>query len=247
MFNRLVLDGRQVGIHVVLTADRRGSVNALVQSAIANRIVLRQSEESGYTDHGIPMARARGLDLRAGPGAVAGRSARAVRLRVRRARRRVAGRGDRRGSPTVCRSPTDVVRPSAPHRSPIWSSSPPSSAAPTVSTVVIGLADLTLDPVSIDLDPLQRADRRAAAIGSLDGRGARRRRARRPAGIEVWAVGPAGSPLAAVRGLSRSAFGQADAIDADPRRARHRRRVAPGRPARASSSSTISTPSRTPR
>ena len=68
MFNRVVLDGRQVGIHVVLTADRRGSVNALIQSAIANRIVLRQSEESGYTDHGIPIARARGLDLPPGRG-----------------------------------------------------------------------------------------------------------------------------------------------------------------------------------
>ena len=29
MSNRVILDGRQVGIHVVLTADRRGSVNAL--------------------------------------------------------------------------------------------------------------------------------------------------------------------------------------------------------------------------
>src|SRR5690606_38911564 len=42
--HRVVIDGRQAGIHVVLAAERRAGVPALVQSAIAHRLVLRQAD-----------------------------------------------------------------------------------------------------------------------------------------------------------------------------------------------------------
>jgi DNA segregation ATPase FtsK/SpoIIIE, S-DNA-T family len=65
---RLVIDGRQVGIHTIATADRRNSVPASIHAAIGNRLILRQTDENSYVDHGIPTARARTLDLLPGRG-----------------------------------------------------------------------------------------------------------------------------------------------------------------------------------
>ncbi len=65
---QVVLDGRQVGIHTVVTADRRNAVPARLYSAIGNRLLLRHADESGYTDHGVSMARAKGLVLSPGRG-----------------------------------------------------------------------------------------------------------------------------------------------------------------------------------
>ncbi|WP_040493073.1 FtsK/SpoIIIE domain-containing protein [Ilumatobacter nonamiensis] len=68
MLNDLVVDGRQVGVHVVITADRRSAVPTRLHSAVSNRLVLRHADEGGYTDHGVPTARAKGLDLAPGRG-----------------------------------------------------------------------------------------------------------------------------------------------------------------------------------
>jgi S-DNA-T family DNA segregation ATPase FtsK/SpoIIIE len=65
---RVITDGRQVGIHVVMATDRRQGVPALILSAIASRLVLRQTEENAYSDYGVPMAVYRGLDLPSGRG-----------------------------------------------------------------------------------------------------------------------------------------------------------------------------------
>jgi S-DNA-T family DNA segregation ATPase FtsK/SpoIIIE len=65
-FQRIVTDGRQLGIHVIITADRRQAVPALLMSAIGNRLVLRQTDEGGYLDYGVPSALARGLELPSG-------------------------------------------------------------------------------------------------------------------------------------------------------------------------------------
>jgi S-DNA-T family DNA segregation ATPase FtsK/SpoIIIE len=60
---RLVVDGRRVGIHAVITADRRNAVPSRLHAAIANRLVLRQADDGGYVDHGIPPAVAGSVDL----------------------------------------------------------------------------------------------------------------------------------------------------------------------------------------
>ena len=65
-FQRIVTDGRQLGIHVILAVDRRQAVSALLMSAIGNRLVLRQTDEGGYLDYGVPSALARGLELPSG-------------------------------------------------------------------------------------------------------------------------------------------------------------------------------------
>ena len=69
-FHRVVTDGRQLGIHVVLAADRRQAVPALMMSSIGLRLVLRQTDEQGYSDFGIPMAMSKGLELPSRPRSV---------------------------------------------------------------------------------------------------------------------------------------------------------------------------------
>jgi S-DNA-T family DNA segregation ATPase FtsK/SpoIIIE len=67
-FQRIVTDGRQMGIHVVIAADRRQAIPPLLMSAIGNRLVLRQTDDGGYVDYGIPAALSKGLELPNGRG-----------------------------------------------------------------------------------------------------------------------------------------------------------------------------------
>ena len=53
-FQRLLLDGRGVGVHVAMTADRPAAVPAALTSAFPRRIVLRQSDEDAYAALGVP-------------------------------------------------------------------------------------------------------------------------------------------------------------------------------------------------
>jgi S-DNA-T family DNA segregation ATPase FtsK/SpoIIIE len=50
---RLVADGRPVGIHFVITADRRGAVPAALSGIIATKIVLRMADDDEYAAFGI--------------------------------------------------------------------------------------------------------------------------------------------------------------------------------------------------
>jgi S-DNA-T family DNA segregation ATPase FtsK/SpoIIIE len=68
MLSSVIVDGRQVGIHTVITADRRADVPSRIHSSISNRLVLRHADETGYGDHGVSLARAKGLDLSPGCG-----------------------------------------------------------------------------------------------------------------------------------------------------------------------------------
>src|SRR6266513_3782653 len=65
-FHRVVTEGRQVGIHAAVTADRAGAVPPVLYSSVARRLILRQVDERGLTELGVPPVRARGLEL--GPG-----------------------------------------------------------------------------------------------------------------------------------------------------------------------------------
>ena len=51
---RVVGEGRQVGIHVVLTADRSAAVPSSVSSSIQQRLVLRAADENDYVFLGVP-------------------------------------------------------------------------------------------------------------------------------------------------------------------------------------------------
>jgi DNA segregation ATPase FtsK/SpoIIIE, S-DNA-T family len=54
LFTRLVADGRQVGVHVVITADRRTSVPMALVSSLPKRLVLRLSSDEEYSNAGEP-------------------------------------------------------------------------------------------------------------------------------------------------------------------------------------------------
>ena len=65
---RIITDGRQLGIHAILTTDRRAAVPALVMSALGARLVLRQTDEAGYGEYSIPSGMSRGIELPNGRG-----------------------------------------------------------------------------------------------------------------------------------------------------------------------------------
>ena len=54
LFTRLVADGRQVGVHFVITADRRSSIPMSVASALPRKVVLRLSNDDEYLNAGEP-------------------------------------------------------------------------------------------------------------------------------------------------------------------------------------------------
>ncbi|MFT4214327.1 MAG: FtsK/SpoIIIE domain-containing protein [Microbacterium sp.] len=54
VFQQVLTDGRGLGIHVALTADRGQSVPTSLQAMIQRRIVLRMADEDGYALLGMP-------------------------------------------------------------------------------------------------------------------------------------------------------------------------------------------------
>jgi DNA segregation ATPase FtsK/SpoIIIE, S-DNA-T family len=204
--NRIIVDGRQVGLHTVLTADRRG-VPAIVQSGIAARVVLRHADPAGYVDHGIAMHRAQHLDL--APGAGIWTDGRLTQL---------AALVD---NPTGARQFEAIA-----HRSASLSGSVPAALRtaalgndielavtpdPITRSVTVGVADISLDPVPVDLTwdgiaivgPPRSGRSNAASIVA---------RQLIAHGHRVIGVGPSRSPLATVTGFTLSGFGTGDVI-----------------------------------
>jgi DNA segregation ATPase FtsK/SpoIIIE, S-DNA-T family len=209
LFHRVVLDGRQVGIHTVLTADRRGGVPALLQAAIAHRIVLRQADESGYGDHGITLARARGLDLPPGRGLWQGDLLTQFAC--------VSSAGDGPAQAAALASYGEALRAVTPGASIRTAPLPevveaigePDAGSAFVAGV--GIADLTLEPVTVDLTHshlliagLPQSGRSSAAALIADGLHRR--------GVDLWVVGPSVSPLRGIAGASGRAFGRGEAL-----------------------------------
>ncbi|KRC54961.1 MULTISPECIES: FtsK/SpoIIIE domain-containing protein [unclassified Nocardioides] len=54
IFNQLLSEGRQLGVHVVFTADRPGSVPGSVSSSVPRKVVLRLADETAYTILEVP-------------------------------------------------------------------------------------------------------------------------------------------------------------------------------------------------
>jgi hypothetical protein len=74
VFHRIVIEGRGVGVHSVLSADRVGAVAPALTSTIAQRLVLQQVDERAWADAGVPTALARTLEaLPPGRGLLDGR------------------------------------------------------------------------------------------------------------------------------------------------------------------------------
>ena len=54
LLNTIAVDGRQAGVHVVLTADRGGSLPPALASTMQRRVVLRMTEDHAYVTLGEP-------------------------------------------------------------------------------------------------------------------------------------------------------------------------------------------------
>ncbi len=215
--NRVIVDGRQVGIHTALSASRRAVVKPGVLAAVANRLVLRQSDPAGYADAGLPPSVTTDLDLSPGRGFLngpnlaqvasltcgreSGRASEAAALR-QLAREVTAPAGCPLPELAVPALAIDAVLEAdrAGGASPPW-------------MVVIGPTDLGHQPVRLDLthdnltvlgDPRSGRSTALISVGlQLAG-----------AGIEVWAVGPSGSPLGTLSVAHRCLLGRAPAVAA---------------------------------
>ena len=54
LFSQLATDGRMLGMHVVLTADRPGAVSTSLGSTIQRRLILRLASDDDYVLAGVP-------------------------------------------------------------------------------------------------------------------------------------------------------------------------------------------------
>ena len=187
----IIVDGRQVGIHTVITADRRNAVPARVHAAIGNRLIMRHADETGYNEHGISSLRAKGLDLSPGRGLWDG----GATVQIASVSHDASARGQGAAiadfaallgtnAPTMLASEPLVDDVSTVRLAPI---------TPGPLQIPIGLADITSEPVVVDLTwsnftvagPPRSGrstvlDTCARALGEQH---------------EVWAVGPSTSPL----------------------------------------------------
>jgi S-DNA-T family DNA segregation ATPase FtsK/SpoIIIE len=68
---RLIADGPGVGVHFVLTADRRGAIPNAVSAIVSTRLVLRMADDDEYRNAGVPAEAIRGVRLPPGRGFLA--------------------------------------------------------------------------------------------------------------------------------------------------------------------------------
>ena len=66
----LASEGRSLGIHWILTADRRTAVNLTLASAVSTRVVLRMPDDDDYSSLGLDSRATKGVRLPAGRGFV---------------------------------------------------------------------------------------------------------------------------------------------------------------------------------
>ena len=213
---RILVDGRQVGIHAVVTTDRRNVVPPRLQSSIGARLVLRHADPQSYADLGIRADAASGLEATAGRALLDGRVT--VQIAV------VSADPSARAQADAIAELSGTASDAAPH--PLASAALPDSvtddhvdgasdaAAPTAA--VVGVADISLAPATLEVEwshavvvGASRSGRSTALAAFVHG-------ASDAAGLsDPYVVGPSSSPLAAL-GLpeGRAAFGRADDVGA---------------------------------
>jgi S-DNA-T family DNA segregation ATPase FtsK/SpoIIIE len=193
---RLVADGRPLGVHFAISADRRGAVPNALAGIVPTKIVLRMADEDEFAALGVPPKAVRGAQLPPGRGFLPGGTELQVALGETAER---AGELRRRyphaSVPPIEPLPTGVSRGSLPVADRPWAA-------------VLGLGDSELEPVTIDLSSRHflvagpyRSGRSTAlrtVVESL--------RASTP-GLELHLLAPRRSPLAELGGWSSVAEG----------------------------------------
>ena len=147
---RLVGEGRPLGVHFAITADRRGAVPNALAGIIPTKVVLRMADEDEFAALGVPPRSVRGAQLPPGRGFLAG----GLELQIALAGTDTSGEGqaavvadraellrarygDRR-APAIEPLPARIER-----------SSLPAPAEPL--RAILGLGDAELSPAELDL------------------------------------------------------------------------------------------------
>jgi DNA segregation ATPase FtsK/SpoIIIE, S-DNA-T family len=160
---RLVGEGRPLGVHFAVTADRRGAMPNALAGIVPSKLVLRMADEDEYAALGIPLRTIRGAQLPPGrgflpggvefqialPGGDASGSGQAAAVAA--AAQQLATRYRTHGAPAIEPLPTQVAR-----------STLPQPSVPLAA--VIGLGDADLQPVEISL-----AERHFLVVGPYRG------------------------------------------------------------------------------
>lgn len=204
--NRLIAEGRQYGIDVAFTAGRRGAVRSSLMSSLTNRFVLRQADDSGYTELGIPSKLARGLELAPGQGFNSRNQSMQFAI-VSGAPGQPAEADDRAAMIAFAESLTGHVAPelvteALPVEIPLL---PTPSDQPNL--VQIGITDRTLQTVGLDL----QFNNVVVAGPPRSGKSSVLRIVAEQmvaVGRQVWIAGAPGSPLDSVAGAEQMAFGR---------------------------------------
>ena len=208
---RVLVDGRQVGIHPVIASDRRSAVPTRLHAAISNRLVLRHADESAYAEHGIGPSMSRSIELGPGRGLVNGVTFAEIAIA---------------GSDHSARGQVDAIEALARDcdgsRTTVIASRPLPSRLPFTTValasqlgvlepceVPIGIIDVSGEPAVLDLRwshvlvaGVPRSGRSTALTTVAAGLAAR---------DDVHAIGPASSGLVAA-GLEQGAFGRTDVV-----------------------------------
>jgi S-DNA-T family DNA segregation ATPase FtsK/SpoIIIE len=151
---RLVGDGRPLGVHFAISADRRGAVPNALAGIVPAKIVLRMADEDEFASLGVPLKVVRGAQLPPGrgflpsglelhvavPGEDPGGEAQAAAIAARGDELR-ARHGEGRARPVEA-MPTNLPEPAAP------------------LTAVMAVGDADLQPVGVEL-----ADRHFLVVG----------------------------------------------------------------------------------
>jgi S-DNA-T family DNA segregation ATPase FtsK/SpoIIIE len=194
---RLVAEGRPLGVHFAVSADRRGAVPNALTGIVPAKLVLRMADEDEFAALGVPPKAVRGAQLPPGRGFLPG----GTELQV-------AWHGDlaAAGEALAKRHGTSAVQAIEPLATHVARDSLPGPSASW--TAVIGLGDAELEPATVDL-----ADRHFLVTGPYrSGRSTALRtlveslRAATP-GLELHLLAPRRSPLTDLDGWTTVAQG----------------------------------------
>jgi S-DNA-T family DNA segregation ATPase FtsK/SpoIIIE len=137
---RLVADGRPLGVHFAVAADRRGAVPNALAGIVPTKIVLRMADDDEFAALGVPPKAVRGAQLPPGRGFLAGGTELQIAVDADAAARAAELRSRWGGAraPAIEPLPTRVRRESLPSLREPWSA-------------VVGLADAELEPATVSL------------------------------------------------------------------------------------------------
>jgi S-DNA-T family DNA segregation ATPase FtsK/SpoIIIE len=210
---RIVAEGRSVGLHLIVTADRRNAISSNLSGVMPGRIVLRMADPDEYAAMGMPMALA-DADLPPGRGFIEGE----MELQVGYVGPEATGPGQRLGLEALAASlPRDAAAmvpqvhplPERVARAELTAVATPGALRP-----VIGLSGRTYAPSFVDFDDVptfivfgpDRSGRSSALATLVAGAWAS------CPGLESYLLAPRRSPLLQLTGWTRAGSG-ADECD----------------------------------